>query len=145
MNIFHLNVRSVNNKSTDLLLSTNSTDYEVIALTETWLDPSQKESEFLDKKYKSFRKDRSESAVESNRGGGVLFAIKKEIECEAVCTPEMDELEAVGIKIKLSNGYLFVICLYIQPSSNLAIYKKYLRRIDSIQCMRNDQMIILGD
>lgn len=143
--IFYANSRSVNNKTNELLLSTNSTDYSAIVFTETWLDPSQNDNEFLDGKYRAFRKDRSQSDVAANRGGGVLIALKNEYDCELYSTPDMLDLEAVCVKVSLSESILFIYCLYIQPSADQTTYDKHLKAINSIRCGKKDQMIILGD
>lgn len=65
--------------------------------------------------YNLFRKDRSESSITEGRAGGVLIAVKKEIDCEEYSIPEMVDLEAVCVKIPLKDGFLFIYCLYIQP------------------------------
>lgn len=138
-------MRSVNNKSNDILLATNSIDVDIIALSETWLSKDQCDSEFLDKKYKSFRKDRSDSDVDAERGGGVLIALKNEIDCDQNCNPEMIGLEAVCVKVNLSDCALFVYCLYVQPSAPHEIYEKHLNAIDNIERNHNDIILILGD
>lgn len=72
-------------------------------MAETWLSPGQSEYEFMDKIYKVYRKDRARS------GGGVLIAIKNEIDCEQYLTNEMNDLEAICIKIVTKgNFHIFI-------------------------------------
>lgn len=147
LKLFSANIRSVNNKCVHLLLSTNSSIYDVIVFTETWLTPNQKDCEFLDKQYKAFRKDRSQSNLKESRGGGVLIAILNEIECDEINTPEMNDLEVVCIKISLPRGFLFIYCAYIQPASKINIYVDHLNAIKSnkSQLTKSDQILITGD
>lgn len=128
-----------------LLLSTNSSIYDVIVLNETWLSPDQKDCEFLDKQYKAYRKDRAQSNITETRGGGVLIAVLNKIECEEIKTPEMLNLEAVCIKISLPKGFLFIYSAYIQPSSSSTVYDDHFTAIKSIQYSKSDQILITGD
>lgn len=89
ISIYYCNARSVNNKGDDLLLSTKFNVYDIITIAETWLCPGQKDGEFMDIKYKVFRTDRSDSAIEKEIGGGVLIAIRNEIDCERFISDEM--------------------------------------------------------
>lgn len=146
LSLFYCNPRSVNNKSTELLLSTNLSNYDLISMAETWLKPGQTEYEFMDKKYRVYRKDRASSSIVADTGGGVLIAVKNEIDCEQYTSAEMLQLESVCVKIKLKNSlYLFVYCLYIQPSADSTIYDSHLRAIESIECSPNDAIVIMGD
>lgn len=144
--IFYCNARSVNNKTDDLLPNTRSNEYSLIAITESWLKPCQNDAEFIDKKYKVFRTDRTDTQIEKEVGGGVLIAIKNEIDSERLVTEEMKGLEAVCIKIPLDErGFLFVYCLYIQPDAQADIYNSHLNAIHSIVCSAYDTLIVFGD
>lgn len=138
-------MRSVNNKTHELLMNTHSIDYDILVFSETWLNPDQCDREFLDKKYKSFRKDRSDSDIEADRGGGVLIAMKKELDCEEYRIAEMTDLESVCVKINLGKSVLIVYALYIQPSASIETYKKHLVAVNQIQRSASDIIVIAGD
>ena len=53
-----------------------SEDYDVVAVTETWLNDNILDSEILSHGYSIYRHDRDSS----KRGGGVLLAVKQSIE-----------------------------------------------------------------
>lgn len=142
---FYFNARSVNNKGDSLLLNTALSEHDIIAITETWLSPDHHDREFMDDKYKTFRKDRIFSDIDCENGGGVLIAIKNEIECSVVTTEEMDDLESVCIKIPTDFGVLYVYCLYIQPRAPANTYLDHLRAINSINLSVNDSILIFGD
>ena len=71
-----------------------SGNYDIIALTETWLNSSFYDSELFDNRYTVIRRDRSENKL---RGGGVLIALKKNLAYEII--PMNCESESVTIKI----------------------------------------------
>lgn len=99
---------------------------------ETWLDSSRKNTEFLDNRYAVFRKDRCDTKIaqEASIGGGVLLAVKKEIKCEEYVNEKMLDLEAVCVRIPLSNkSYVYIYSLYIQPSAPLERYRTHLEAL----------------
>ena len=61
-----LNARSIVNKERELRSCLSINDYDLIAITETWLDPTINSSEIFPTSFEVFRKDRSRN------GGGVL-------------------------------------------------------------------------
>lgn len=146
LSLYYHNIRSVNNKSDDILLSTSTTIYDIIVLTETWLQPSQNASEFLSDNYKSYRKDRLDSDLIASHGGGVLIAINSKLNSEQIITPEMSSLECVCAKITLSDCCLFIFCSYIQPNASFETYCEHLTAIKSIDNLRpNDIIMVCGD
>ena len=81
LNIYYQNVRGVNTKTSEILLnSTLMSQYDLIILTETWLNSSSFDGEYFDVKlFNVLRKDRDFSTTAMRRGGGVLIAARKEI------------------------------------------------------------------
>lgn len=75
-------MRSVMSVKRDLTLSTDTADYDIISITETWLNAGHNNNEFFSSKYRVFRKDRCDSSIGTDRGGGVLIAVRMEIDCE---------------------------------------------------------------
>jgi len=66
------------------LIYTNSCD--IIAITKTWLSDHIYDNEVVPSDYVLFRKDRP------SRGGGVLLAIKNDIPCQLVASPNNIEI-----------------------------------------------------
>lgn len=145
---YYLNARSVNNKGNYLLLNTHLCDYDIIAITETWLSPDHHDREFMDAKYKTFRKDRAFSSIESEGGGGVLIAVKNQIDYEVFSTPEMDDLESICVKIpngQNNQNNIFVYCVYIQPNASANTYANHTKAIASIKLNDDDTLLVFGD
>lgn len=117
-------MRGLNSKTKSFYLKSNACDYDVIALTETWLSPSVNDSELFSQDFIVFRCDRSALNSHKLTGGGVLIAVRKEYEAEVVIVPNIESVEALCIKISVAKKYLFICCVYIPSNSDLSIYRK---------------------
>ena len=93
---------------------------DVIVLTETWLSKEHLDNEILpDSKYKIFRKDRSKRSHPPDphnnkfrtKGGGVLIAIRTDIdiECEKINVSSKAEMMSVSLKSGNTN-YCLTVC-----------------------------------
>lgn len=102
-------------------------------------------NEFISDFYNVFRKDREESLIDADRGGGVLIAVRKDLDCEEYSVPEMKDLEAVCVRIQQKKGFQYVYCLYIQPSSYMDIYAAHLHAIERLDIKAEDSLTIAGD
>lgn len=149
MKIFYENIDGISDhKIRDLAESSSTADYEIIALTETWLNQSVKK-EILDDRYTVYRKDRETTAISqtATRGGGVLIAVRSTIKCELYSNDKMEDLEALCVRIPTSSGLIYVYCLYIQPTASVDIYCNHLDAIESMMSEINnsDTLLLLGD
>jgi hypothetical protein len=74
---YYQNVRGLCTKACEFLLSSVSMpQYDIIALTETWLNDNIDDAELFDlNKYNVFRKDRNFTCTKLKRGGSVLLAV----------------------------------------------------------------------
>lgn len=148
LSCFYENIDGLSShKCVDLLTSSSSCDYDVLCLTETWLNSSFKNTEFIHSRYSVFRKDREQTTIKEKRGGGVLIAVRAEIHCEQYVNDKMINLEAVSVKIPLSSGSIYIYCLYIQPTATIDTYKDHLEAIKQLQkdADTGDTLLILGD
>lgn len=78
---YYQNVRGLRTESKDLYLATSAMNYDLIALTETWLTPQQLSNEYFCSDYVVFRCDRSSSTSNHLRAGGVLIAVPRKLNC----------------------------------------------------------------
>lgn len=74
--LYYQNVRGLRTKSAEIYSSAHTVDYDIIVLTETWLNQAHHSAEYFDSTFNVFRKDRAETGSSLNRGGGVLIATK---------------------------------------------------------------------
>ncbi|CAH3159171.1 unnamed protein product [Porites lobata] len=75
-----LNARSIVNKRVELASCLSSISFDLVAVTETWLDSSINSAEIFPSTYHVHRKDRS--------GGGVLLACSQKI--SSIRTSELE-------------------------------------------------------
>ena len=82
-----LNTRSVRNKIFELEALLLTYSFDMVALTETWLNNDIDDRELHLEGYNIFRRDRC-----NQRGGGVLLAIKSDLHCiRAVISDNLTE------------------------------------------------------
>ena len=77
--IYYQNARSIRGKLIDLHLSSLSCDYDIIVVTETWLNESVFDSEILNSNYNIYRRDRCSTHSLKGEGGGVLVAVSSRL------------------------------------------------------------------
>ncbi|KAL1377195.1 hypothetical protein pipiens_016434, partial [Culex pipiens pipiens] len=96
-------------KTKQFFLALASSDYDVIALSETWLQDDIVDAE-LSSNYNLFRQDRNELTSDRSRGGGVLIAVKKahDFTCTRVLSAGYEHLEQVAVRIKARNHTVYV-------------------------------------
>lgn len=140
-------MRSVMTKKQELLRVSDLVDYDVLTITETWLHAGHKNNEFISSKYRVFRKDRCDTNINAERGGGVLIAVRTDIDCEPFSIDCMVNLESICVKFPLNKGYLYIYCLYIQPTAKFEVYEAHCNAITVLksQLSTDDMIIIVGD
>ncbi|KAK9744678.1 hypothetical protein QE152_g7519 [Popillia japonica] len=62
-------------KTQTLTCNLPNSDFDIMCLTETWLNPNILTSEISNNKYSIFRRDRCTTAYKKADGGGVLMAL----------------------------------------------------------------------
>lgn len=119
LSIYYQNVRGMRSKLQDIYKSVLSLDYEIIILTETWLNCDIFDAEIFDDRYQVFRRDRqSKTMNEGKEGGGVLIAVQK---CfDAYRNSNLETLcEDLWVTIELSGRFcrskLHLCAIYLPP------------------------------
>ena len=126
------NARSLNNQINNFQSYIYSENYEIIAITETWLQNSTYSNEILPSGYMLLRKDRD------SRGGGVMLALRDSIAFKQLSSP--NDLEVIAIEIETT----FVMCLIYRPPNSVDQYNhSLLSYLNSLDGSKNT--IIIGD
>ena len=128
------NARSLVNQLNSFQSYILSRDFDLIAITETWLTNSILNGEILPSDYVVYRRDRT------SRGGGVLLAVKNNLSSKQLSLS--DDIESIAVEIHSSQT--FIVCvLYIPPSAN----DFYHTQVSDVFCslLRNVNVLILGD
>jgi len=135
-----MNARSVCNKFVDLQHFLNSSNIDILLITETWLSSSYSSSLLTDlRNFSVLRKDRLSA------GGGVCAIVRSGIDFVLVdISPEFNDLEllvfdVLGVHIK----YRFVLC-YRPPSSGIDDLCLLTKAIDCL-CISDASVILCGD
>lgn len=123
-----------------------SCDYDIVVLTETWLRPDISNDEFASS-YNVFRCDRSSATSSLQRGGGVLIAVKAELNCRSVALENCESLEQAVVQIKLQKFSVYVCGIYLRPNSQPELYYSHSMAVQQL-CERTasaDKVIVMGD
>mgnify|MGYP005984510109 FL=1 len=73
--VYYQNVRSIKSKVNEIYVNLTDAEFDLIAITESWLDSSVADSEFAPVNYQVFRSDRDFIRSGRQTGGGVILAI----------------------------------------------------------------------
>ena len=111
-----------------------STDFSLIAITETWLSNNILDGEVLPTNYIIYRRDRV------SRGGGVLLAVKHDL--PSVQLLLSSEIESITVEIT-SNKSFIVCVVYVPPVVDDIYYKHLSDLLFSLPLDGN--VLIMGD
>lgn len=151
LHFYYQNVRGLRTKTKDFFLASSSCDYNVIAITESWLNPSFHDAELFNCNYVVYRCDRSPLNSEFERGGGVLIAVRSSpsYASERIIVPGTENVEILFVKLFSRGKTIFLCCLYIPSGSSDEIYRRYHDVLTlflgfvGINC--SDTFLIFGD
>ncbi|XP_062703999.1 uncharacterized protein LOC134286403 [Aedes albopictus] len=137
LRIYYQNVRGLRTKIEDFFLTVSELDYDVIVLTETWLDDRVFSSQLFGADYSVFRTDRSAHNSNKSRGGGVLIAVSSHLNCSLDPAPVSDRLEQVWVKVILPANNVSIGVFYLPPDRKNDLDVIH-RHIDSIAAVHNN-------
>ncbi|KAL1378995.1 hypothetical protein pipiens_015226 [Culex pipiens pipiens] len=146
--VYYQNAGGIRTKTKQFYLALASSDYDVIALSETWLQDDIVDAE-LSSNYHLFRQDRSALTSDRRRGGGVLVAVKKshEVTCTRVLSRGYEYLEQVAVRVKVRNHIVYVCCIYIRPNGPPEVYASHGTAVQELLDLstHDDSIIVTGD
>ena len=144
--IAYQNARGLNGKTLEFFHSVLSTEaeYDAVAISESWLPNDVYNSELFPE---SFTVLKSRNRSETKRGGGVLLAVKNKYKC-SLLKLEYNEpgIDLLGIKVQLNNvDFMYILVVYLTPSSNLSERENLFVYIESLQCLYQRKIVLVGD
>lgn len=126
--------------------STSACNFEIIALTETWLNDNFFNSEIFNSQYTVFRRDRNYNELGSQRGGGVLIAALGHLISSGISTSHSNFYEDVWIQLDCDGSKIIVGCVYISPNSTVECYQSFCDTCESLKnTYSNYRFLIYGD
>lgn len=144
--IYYQSCGGLRSKLVDLRLNSVSSDYDMIVLTETWLQSGVYDAELLDCKYAIVRNDRNVNTSTKKDGGGVLVAINSKFSMCRRTDLEDSALELIVIMLPSKNMNFFVCAVYIPPASGNGVYERLVSVIERISKASPDSTLcLIGD
>lgn len=147
--ISYQNVRGLNTKTHDILNSSYTCQFEVIALTETWLDDRTNNAEIICGKYNVLRYDRNFSASNTKRGGGVLIAVDNKYKFTQLKLDYIREqsplIDVVGVSIVVNHIKLLIFVVYVPPALSCAYYSRFFESFETLNYLNEKSVVFLGD
>lgn len=132
LNFLNWNANSIKNKKSEFMHILNDLKIDIAFVTETKL---QDKIKFKLPGYQIYRKDRN------TRGGGVAIIAKKSlVHFEVQCIKTL-HMETCAIKLKYSNHYITLICVYNPPQHNKPLIQKELKKLFNI----DKKVVMCGD
>ena len=145
ISICHVNVRSLGAEGRMESIQTDLADkHDIIAVTETWLRPTDDSSKFHLAGFQSpIRKDRNFGQVGY---GGVLLWVANSIVCKRRPDLEVQGIESIWVEIRKSN-IKFLICVIYRANSNtsLAFWDRLQDNIDMVSSVNSSKIMFIGD
>jgi exonuclease III len=139
LRILNVNCQSIKKKREKIENMIESTNPDIIFVTETWLDDNINDNEFFPNNFRLWRNDRSSS------GGGVLIAVKDTYISTEV--PELEtECEIKWVKIEIVGRKDLYLCSYYLPkTSDTDGLDKFADSIERARNINNSIILIGGD
>lgn len=149
MLVYYQNVNRIRSKSRDFFLNVLNSDYDVICLTETNLNSSVFDGEFIDTRYNVVRRDREQTIISKSEGGGVLIALKKDIHYvrQSSWDSDVEDLWISLVSNSLSAKTTHICLCYLPPDLPFELVNNFYLNLQKIveQCRDTDDIICIGD
>lgn len=146
---YYQNVRSLNNKVDEFFLACTDCEYDVILLTETWLDGSVKPLQLFGDLFTVYTTNRNPANSRRKVGGGVLIAVRKTLDSVVCVEAAVDNLEQIFVTIHLENQKMFIGCFYLPSEKRYEhqLVEQHLTCIETVRSISapNDTIVVVGD
>lgn len=146
---YYQNVGGINTCINDFLLACSDGCYDIIALTETWLDDRTLSSQVCGSNYEVFRTDRNQFNSTKSTGGGVLIAIHRRLKAQLIEEIAWSCVEQVWVSIKLSGRTLYFCVVYFPPdrTRDVALIDAHEQSVSAIssRALPVDEIVVVGD
>lgn len=136
----HLNVQSLTSGVKLSQIAIELDKYDVIALTETWLDNTIPDSEVrMDAYLPPFRRDRN------RHGGGVAVYVSEKLVAQRCPEFEDEDIELVWLKLSTARSFIHLACTYRPPNSPASYWDKLSASLSKVLDLGHSPVFILGD
>lgn len=112
---YYQNVRGLRSKIDNFFTATSDAAYDVIILTETWLNDHIPSPLLFGQAYSVYRKDRDPIRTGKSRGGGVLVAVSNKLASWLSPVKVDESLEQLWVCVSSGELTIYVGVLYLCP------------------------------
>ena len=147
LKIYYQNARGIKTKLKNFYNNSHTNDYNILCITETWLNDKIDDSKILNNNYSIFRNDRNLDITDKEEGGGVFVAIQKNMIFHRCLKWESElknlNIELVWLEINLAKETIYLCNIYIPSYTKVNDYSAILEHFESkIIGMPNKNFII---
>ena len=146
LNLTYQNVRGLNSKTQSIYNEVCSTmqDYDLVAITETWLNESVFDTEIFPS---NFIVHRGKNRSDDQRGGGVLLAIKNTFRtCKIPLEFNDPDIDIIGTKVFINEfSCIYVFVVYITPNCSLILREDLFAMLEGLHVLYDSDFVIIGD
>jgi exonuclease III len=142
--ICHANIRSIRSNKTKLdhISCSLADEYDIITLSETWLNSTSEISHLLLKDFQSpFRKDRKND----DGYGGVLAWVSNNIAARRRTDFEINDIEAMWLEIHAKNKTFLLCTVYRPPNADNDFWTYLQESVDLAKESNITSIVIIGD
>ena len=143
LNIYYQNCRGLRTKSTEFYCSVLSGNFDIVAVSETWLTSNHYNSEYFDNRYTVIRRDRNLIKTGQTLGGGVLLAVKRDYKILEIDCSELQS-DCILAKITGDKINLYICVVYFTPNSSVELYEEVFQFVES-KCQVDCTLLVIGD
>ncbi|XP_059186340.1 uncharacterized protein LOC131969177 [Centropristis striata] len=138
LGLIHINARSLLNKMDLLKVWINSTNADVIVLSETWLTKSVLDKDISVNGYNVYRADRP------RKGGGVAMYIRSNFDVNLVLKESVSkELELLALEIELTKNHrIMLVGCYRPPSAPKNALSSLVKFLSQLKYR---ELLLVGD
>lgn len=119
--------------------------FDLIFLSETWLNDDFTQSEVKVTNYDIYRSDRDPIVSGRSRGGGVLIAVSSKLKSRRInVASPTHSFDHVFVHVQVGSGSLLLGCVYIPPSSDVETYVEHCNIVEDLCCRYPDSKVYLA-
>lgn len=149
LNIYYQNSRGLRTKTHSFYRNLCCSNYDIIVLTETWLNDSVLSRELFDDRYVVYRRDRQTSGFCSKKeGGGVLIAVRTGLNANRECNWESN-CEDLWVTLEVPGSrslFRIAVCaVYIPPPVHQHIIEHFINNCYKVVEVSEMDICLVGD
>lgn len=145
IHVLYQNVRGLRTKLPIFKLNLLSSSFDLVLITESWLNDGVFDHELIESGYTIFRNDRCAKNSNKKDGGGVFVIVRDHFGARHV--PEFEgDTEDVWVVMNVNNKTVYVCCVYLPPGNESAS-ASFIEKLERImeKMGENDLILVCGD